>query len=290
MERHLIPAILAPAFIALSIIIIKIAGLDTHPLLIAGLSPLIAVPFLFAWLILRKERLQLRLILKDYAKPFLMLLASRCVVGQIVLVLGFVLTSAVKAVLLLRLEPVFVLIWSIVLLGEKPRAAKFLITMILIAGAALVVNPANELSAPNLGDALICLALFFLSYSYIPTQRIMERADALTVSLLANIAGGSIITAIAFALLPPASLVISSKAFGWLCLYALTFFVLGANLYFVAFRTVKPWIIASLLSLEVSFGLLFALIAFAEVPTTSQLLGMVIIVAATIATGVYSKA
>jgi drug/metabolite transporter (DMT)-like permease len=127
-------------------------------------------------------------------------------------------------------------------------------------------------------------SLFFLSYSYLPTAEVVSKSNPAGLNILTNLIGGGVITLIAW--------VISPRAFditpqGWTLIvgYSITFFVIGATLYFYAFKTIKPWVIASFLSLEVVFGLALAALLLKESIATVQFVGAAIVLAATIAIG-----
>lgn len=67
--------------------------------------------------------------------------------------------------------------------------------------------------------------------------------------------------------------------------YSITFFVIAGTLYFYAFKALKPWVIASFLSLEVVFGLILAFVVLKETIAPLQLLGAGVVLAATIGIG-----
>lgn len=282
MSSDLIAAYLAPIFIAASISAVKFAGVHAHPLLIAGIAPLLALPFLALWMKAQKLPLSFGMLQYGERIALIKLILSRCILGQILIVAGFTETTAVKAVLLLRLEPLFVLIWGVLLLNERPQPKKLILTLLLLLGAVLVVSPADEISRPTWGDLYILLALAFLSYSYVPTHSIVKTIPPLTLSFITNLAGGLMITVLAVLLLPAEARHIDSSGYWYIFLYSLSFFVLGATLYYYAFRSIAPWVIASCLSLEVVVGIILAALLFDEIPTLTQGVGALVVLMITI--------
>jgi drug/metabolite transporter (DMT)-like permease len=73
--------------------------------------------------------------------------------------------------MLLRLEPLFVVLWAFILQQEKPGTKKLLFLALLVIGSAIVVAPDSRSvsslkgSALNSGDAMIVASLCFISYS-----------------------------------------------------------------------------------------------------------------------------
>lgn len=283
MNLPLLAAVAAPIFIAASISAAKLAGNLIDPFVVAGAAPLVSVPFIFAWTRIRGIPYDGRVLFREHKRELFQLLVSRCVVGQILIVSGFILTTAAKAVLLLRLEPLFVLLWGVVLNGERPGRKKIGLTLLLIWGAYLVVAPHAGHIEVTRGDVLIILALLLLSYSYIPTKQIMSSCEPVSLSLLTNFCAGIVILLPIAILSPERFMNISLQGLGYLLAYSLLLFVFGMILYFYAFRGLAPWLIASFLSLEVVVGLLLAHLLFGENPTTYQYVGAAIMVCCTIA-------
>lgn len=288
-DKGITASVAAPFFIAVSILMAKIAGEHAHGLFVAGLGSLLSVPILLLVASLTARDLALGALWKRARGAFVRVLVSRAIIGQALIVMGFTMTSAVKSILLLRLEPVFVLLWSVLLLQERPTRGKCLLLSFLLLGSLLVVWPADQVSAPNFGDALILLSLLFLSYSYIPTTRVVEQVPPDGLNLATNLIGGVTLTALALVCYGWSAIPVGFEAWAPIACYSVSFFVIGATLYFYAFRTVKPWIIASFLSLEVVWGLILAFLLLAENLTPLQLCGTGILLATTLSIALYRK-
>jgi len=281
-NKGLLAAILAPFFIALSIVTTNTAGKHAPALTIAALGPLFSVPFLLLLNLPSRAPLQFRSLLTEWRASFWQILLSRSIIGQILIVFGYTATTPIKAVLLLRLEPVFVFLWSILLQGEKPRLVKIVLLLVLVAGSMLVVAPSGATGGPNLGDACIVLSLLFFSFSYIPSQKIMPHANATSLNLLANFFGGVLIALVGLLVERQHFFAVDTEGLWLITGYAVIFFTVAINLYFYAFTTVKAWVIASLLSLEVVFVLIMSSIWLHEKAEPLQLLGAAIVLATTV--------
>ncbi len=284
-EKAYIAAVLAPFFIAVSIIITKTAGESAHPLVIAGIGSLMAVPFLLAIAATSRQSLDLRKITQELRSPFLQVLFTRAIIGQALIVTGFTLTTGVKAVLLLRLEPIFVFAWSVLLLNEKVKRGKLVLLIILLVGSALVVAPEGRFDALNIGDGLIVLSLVFLSFSYLPTQKVVSEANPAGLNILSSVIAGALLTVFAAVCYRGEAFALSLQTYSYILGYAVIFSVIAVSLYFYAFKTLRPWVIASFLSLEVVFGLALATFWLHESINLMQLSGAVIVMAATVAIG-----
>lgn len=286
-NRGLLAALSAPFFIAFSVIFIKKAGTHVPPLVIASLGSLISVPLLLLYHWGRRSPMPFLRLLKEQRGRFLQLLMCRTVFGQAFIVAGFAMTSVVKSVLLLRLEPLFVLFWSILYRHERPDARKFLMLAVLLSGTAMVVAP-NSIGAPNMGDALIVLSLVFLSYSYRPTEQAVKAVGAPVVNISLSIGGGMILALVALSSRGATTFAMSLNDFLLIAGYSLVFFVIACSLYFYAFNTIKPWLIASILSLEVVFGVVLAVLLLHESVSAMQLVGCAVVIAATLALAAYN--
>lgn len=288
-NKGIFASILAPIFIAISVVIVNRAGQYVHPLIIAAAGSLLSVVFLFPLYAFLKKPLHTKKLFTNLMSPFIKVVLGRAVVGTILIVLGFTLTTAVKAILLLRLEPLFVLLWSVILLKEKLNVKKFIMVLALLVGSILVVSPTSNISTPNVGDLLIVLALLSLSYAYIPTQKVVQEASPYGLNLYSNLIGGIIISFVAIPFISKTALVVSIEKAQFILGYVISFYVLAASLYFYAFKTVKPWIVASFLSLEVVVGIFIAVVLLGEPITIVQLAGSLIVVVATLLIPRYGK-
>ncbi|MBY0357502.1 MAG: DMT family transporter [Candidatus Obscuribacterales bacterium] len=284
-SKGLAAAILAPFFIALSIILTKIIGTAVHPLIIGGAASLFSVPCLFVIYRLMKMPLEFGVIWKDLRRPFIEVLFSRAIIGQALIITGFTMTTAVKSVLLLRLEAVFVFIFSVLLHKEKAHLPKILLLSALLIGSILVVAPSGDMPGPNLGDGLVVLSLLFLSYSYIPTKKVVLKASPGGLNILCSLIGGIALTLLSVICCSPQALNLSVQSWQLIAAYSLVFHIIAASLYFYAFKTLKAWIIASFLSLEVVFGLILAFFMLHETMTPLQIFGAAIVLIATAGIG-----
>lgn len=288
-DKGIAASLLAPFFIALSILTVKSVGPGVPALSIAGFGSLLAVPFLIGLNAATGKPADIKEVLAKAPGPFTEVLLSRGIIGEILIIWGFTLTTAVKSILLLRLEPLFVLLWSVVLLKERPSLTKFGLMILLVVGTLFVVSPDDKISALNLGDVLIVASLLVLSYGYVPTLRVVQKANPEGLNVLTSLIGGVVLSAISIAMYGTAAFPQTVSQWGGIIAYTLTFFVFGCTLYFYAFKSVKPWVISSLLSLEVIYGLLLALVLAHESISVPQIVGTAVMLCTTIAIALYRK-
>jgi drug/metabolite transporter (DMT)-like permease len=296
-SKGILAAVLSPFFIALGVMVAKMAGHSgAQPLLITAISGLMSVPFLLPLQKLGRTKSDLAVLFGEMRRPFLQLLVSRSIIGSALVVVGFTMTTALKSVLLLRVEALFVFAWSVYYKKEKATAGKIVLLLILILGSVLVVMPSSGLHQPaalalapseglNLGDVLIVTALLFISFSYIPTEEVITKASPTSVNIIANTVSGIFILLVMLLACPQAVFTLSAKALSFIFGYAVIFCVLAVNIYYFAFKTIKPWIIACFMSLEVVYGVPLAWLIHAESLTLLQAIGAVIVMAATAGIG-----
>jgi len=287
--KGLAAAVVAPFFIALGVMVVKHAGQLAPPLLITAYSALMSVPILVLWQKIRRSDLELDKLFSEVRGPFLQVLITRSLIGSAMLVIGFTLTSAVKSILLLRLEALFVFAWSVYFKKERATAGKLSLLLALVIGSVLVVLPVGDVGgfsgSLNWGDLLIVISLIFFSYSYIPTEAVVAKVAPTNVNIVANTIGGITVLLVALVVNAQQAFVLSQSALVLIFAYSCLFSVVGINLYYFAFKTIKPWIIACFLSLEVVYGIPLAWCMHGEVLTAWQAVGAVTVVAATTGIG-----
>jgi drug/metabolite transporter (DMT)-like permease len=118
---------------------------------------------------------------------------------------------------------------------------------------------------------------------------VVEQASVSSLNILSNLIGGLTITIAATCHYGTHSIPVSFEAWAPLVGYALAFPLIGSSLYFYAFRTVKPWIIASFLSLEVVYGLIVAVLLMSEKLAPLQGCGAVVLLLATLLIAAYRR-
>jgi drug/metabolite transporter (DMT)-like permease len=291
----LISAVLSPFFIALGVMVAKKAGHSgAAPFIITAGSALISLPFLLCMQNPRRTKADLAILFGTMRRPFLQLLLSRSLIGSAMVVVGFTMTTAIKSVLLLRVEALFVFFWSVYFKKEKASISKILLLLALVLGSVMVVmSSGSAVLSPalaaqeglNWGDGLIVMALLFLSYSYIPTEELVSAVSPTSVNITANAVSGAFILVAMLIASPHDVFSLSHQALKYITEYALTFSVVGVNLYYFAFKTIKPWIVASFLSLEVIYGVPLAWYMHGETLDLLQTLGAGLVMAATAGIG-----
>lgn len=278
MNTGVLAAGLSTIFISMSVVIASAVTKTIHPLVLIVLA--YGVSMLFFLIFFFRGDLQVRRLLREFPLDTLKVILFRSVIGQILIVYGFSLTLAIRAVFMMRLEPIFVFLFSVLLIGERARGKKVALLLVLVFGAFLI-STGGDISAFSslmLGDLLVAFSLIFLAYSYIPSSRIMKKINTQTLTAFSNFIAMLIIIPIALFLLPISAFQVSLNSWVLIILYAICFYFFGLLLWFKAFEKAKPWVVASMLALTPVWGSLISFFWLGQTFSLIQLLGGVIII------------
>ena len=228
-----------------------------------------------------KEKIELGKLF-EYKKDLFSLVVARSLIGTLLLMIGFSMVAAIRAVFLLRLEPILVFVISVFLLKEKVKIRKVGLLILLLFGALVFTTNGSFDVLTNItaGDIIIVLALLFLSYSYIPSANLSKKVNSNTLTIGANILP-------IFVFLPlvlffaPNQILLDINSLYLVLVYTITFYVLGLFLWFKSLKSVKPWVVASILSLEPIAGALLAFFWLGEFLSAVQIFGGALMIAAT---------
>ncbi len=283
MDKGILAASLSTIFIGFSIVIASVASKLVHPFVLITIGCAFSILFLFLLNKTLKEGLQLREILKNHRRHFLLILVSRSIMGQVILITGFSMTLAIRAVFMLRFEPVFVLLYSSLLLRERIMMKKILLVLVLLFGGYLVATNGSLdiFTGFNLGDVLIVIALAFLAYSYIPSSRIMKKVNAISLTIVLNAISLLFFLPLVLIFFPVQMVSVDLAVLYLITIYSLFFYVLGTFLWFKSLNKVKPWVVASVLALEPVAGATLAFVWLGQFLLPIQLVGGAIMIATT---------
>lgn len=258
------------------------AAKNINPIYLAMLASLVTgIIFLAGGKILRFD-LKIKEAVTRYRKEILSISILRSSLGSLILIIGFSMTSAIRAVFLLRLEPLFVVLASYIILKEKITAKQFLFIFILISGAFLLSTGGDisVLTETQIGDFLVVLAVIFFTYTYFPGAKVSRKLGAITVNAITNMLGGLILIPIVLLFVPMNSFFLSNYSMLLFGGYIVFLYMIGITLWFVALRTVKEWIVSSILSIGSIVGALLAFLWLGDVLSPLQLIGAAIILVA----------
>jgi probable blue pigment (indigoidine) exporter len=177
-----------------------------------------------------------------------------------------------------RLEPIFVIILSYIFLREKPNMKQIVIILIMIFGAFLFSTGGNIniISQTQVGDLIILFSLLFFAYSYIPTKKIGNEINSVTVTTVNNLISGLILFVIMLFL--PINLITITIGNIWLLLaYVIFFYVFVLYFLFASMKKTKAWVVSSLLSLSAVVGAFIAYLWLGETMNIIQIIGATII-------------
>jgi drug/metabolite transporter (DMT)-like permease len=245
---------------------------------IAVYSSLISIVFLVPFSFIIKEKIQIKKYLTSYFKEAIQVVASRSIFGTLLYFYGVSLTTAIHSAFMFRLEPIFVIILSYIFLREKPNMKQIVIILIMIFGAFLFSTGGNIniISQTQVGDLIILFSLLFFAYSYIPTKKIGNEINSVTVTTVNNLISGLILFVIMLFL--PINLITITIGNIWLLLaYVIFFYVFVLYFLFASMKKTKAWVVSSLLSLSAVVGAFIAYLWLGETMNIIQIIGATII-------------
>jgi len=281
MDKGVLTAGISTVFLAFSIVIGATAAKIVHPLVLAGLASLLSVVFLFVLSKIAREKIELKKLF-TYRKDMLLLVITRSLIGTLLLIVGFSMVAAVRVVFLVRLEPILVFVISVFLLKEKIKVRKIGLLIVLLFGALVFTTDGSFdiLAKITIGDLIVVLALLFLAYSYIPSSKLSKKVNSSTLTIGANLLPIFVFLILALFFVP-SQIILDANSIYLILVYTVTFYVLGLFLWFKALKSVKPWIVASILSLEPIAGALLAFFWLGQILSVVQVVGGAIMIIAT---------
>lgn len=276
----IIIAALSTVFIGTSLVIGSVVSKNVNIVVMTFLLYILAIPFIFILGLMQK--FQMKMLFLRFPKDFVHIFIFRTLISQLLILYGLSLTIAIRAAFITRLEPVFVFIFSVLLIKEKVMLRKVSLILILILGAFLLITNGslNIFDEILSGDIILIIALIFLAYTYMPSARIMKDINTTTLLL-------SLYTMVVIILFPVVLLffqpqfAMSMSDFILILAYSLTFHVFGITLWLTALKEVKPWVVASMLSLTPIIASTIAFFWLGQYLMPMQILGGIIIILAT---------
>ncbi|MCC7570869.1 DMT family transporter [Candidatus Micrarchaeota archaeon] len=272
-------AIISAFFIGMSTIIASQVTKNVNPVLFASIYSLLSVPFLIAIYLLQKNNFNL-IKLKSAFKEIMGVVITRNFFGSMLLMTGFSLTSGVRAVFLLGLDPVFVTILGAMFLKQKITRKQIFLIAVLLAGVFLLsTNLDFDSLGKNLqiGDLFVMAGVFCMSLAYFPSIGAMKKISAMELTIVSNLIGGLILLPVAL-LFFNAHFNIAMDIWGLVFAYTILFAVFALYAFYSALNFAKPWIVSSLLQLAPIPGVIFAFIWLGDVLSPVQIAGGLIIV------------
>ncbi len=269
-------AIYSAILIGINIVFANAAAKLADPLLVSMYSLIISAILLFAVMTIRKTGIGS--ISSLNTPDFWKITVSRNIVGSALFIYGMKLTTAINSLIIVRLEPVFVIILGYLLLKESIKVRELLYVAAMVAGAVLVSTGGSvRFEAAQIGDLLILLSLLFLGYSYIPSRRIMKKVDPITLTAFSSLAGGLFFLPI---LMATGTLTMPMNALLLVIASALTYGTVGLVLLYEALKKIRAWEVSALLSVGPIAGGALAFAWLGESLNTVQLIGAAIVLAA----------
>jgi len=265
-------------FSSISVVFAVGAAKMLNPIGVAGFGALIAGLILFAaasvsnkrkisWDMIRKNK-------RDLAEQSII----RGFIAHALLIVGYSMTQAVKAVFFTKIEPFFVLLWGHLMGKEKLKAKHIFIIIIHLTGVFLLSTGGaiTAFSTAQLGDGIIIFAVFLFAYTYYSGARLAKKIGARASVAITNITGGTMNTVLALLFFPLSTM---ANPEGWIYLlaYLLSFHVIALTLWYAALKTAKGWVVSAVRALGPVVGAVTAFMMFGEALTEAQFIGAAVI-------------
>jgi drug/metabolite transporter (DMT)-like permease len=278
-ENKAFLGLIAGTFIGFSLVTMSVATKSVHPFVYSAYSTALSIPFLFALSYFYKGA-GLREIVRNKSRDFWLTLFERFILGSgILLTFGFSMTSAIRGVFIVQLEPMFVLLWSFMLLHERVRKSKVFFFVTLILGAFLITTGGmgGEFSTLLVGDGLIALAVLLLAHSFLTSSRLMERANPFRLYLGFSVLSLPVFIALSLLLLPVASFFISMEMLAVIFMGSIFFNIIGFPLWLISLKYMRPWAVSTAIMVQSISGALLSFFWLGQTLSVVQIIGGIVI-------------
>lgn len=279
-QQGILFVVLATFFIGLGSVFLSQATKSTSPIIVITFAALLSSILYFVITRIFRIKTNIKKAIREYKRELLIITIFRASLGSLILAYGFSLTSAIRAVLMIRMEPIFVIILGYIFLREGLKPKEIFLVILMVFGGLLLstsgnLSKLNQL--PSIGDGLVVLAVLSFALTYIASRKLMQKIDAITANMIPNFFGGLILFLLILTL--GVRLSITTYALYTTLAHTLLFYLLGLTLWFAALKTIEGWKVSSLLSLTPIFSGLFAYFWLGETLNQIQIIGAGIILA-----------
>jgi len=245
-----------------------------HPLSLIFFVYAISFLLLGAIMLITRKPLQFQK-LKTHKKDFLSILLTRGILGVILFIYGFSLTLGMRASFIVLLEPAVVILFSRIFKRDSLLRKDLILVLFLILGSYLfITNGFINFDSLAIGDLLIIGGLTLYAYSYLPAAKLSKKVNIQTIMLF--IYGISSIFFLTISIPYLQSIPLDLNNYVLLLAFILTGTLVGIFLWYTALKTVRPWVLASLLTTQVLAGALLAFFWLSQALSIIQLVGAAI--------------
>jgi drug/metabolite transporter (DMT)-like permease len=263
-------------------VLTRYAAVRLDPILfcaaVTTIASLCALPILY-----RRGELA-KLLDRRYLPRLFAMSMSGTVMTSLTLIYGMRHIDAIAGVILLETEPVYSLVLSVIVVGERPSPRQLLATATILLGIGSVFWAGNSFS-PIFAAMLVFVTPFFWQTSHVIGLRVMPPLTPI------NVAGARFIFATCifipmFILRSGASLAALRDPRLLLVIVAIGFFVyfLSALTWYGAIsRLSLSWTTALVVPGVPLFSMLFAMIFLGEHPTSREVIGVLIAIGGVLA-------
>jgi drug/metabolite transporter (DMT)-like permease len=263
-------------------VLTRYAAVRLDPILFCGavttIAAMCALPFLY-------HRGELAMLLDRRYVPWLFAMSmAGTVITSLTMVDGMLHIEAIAAVILLQTEPVYSLILSVVVVGERPSPRQLLATTAILTGIASVFCAGNAFS-PLFAAMLLFVTPLFWQISHVLGLRVMPPLSPVAVAGARFIFAACVFIPM-FLLRPSASLSELRDPRLLMVILATGFFVyfLSALTWYGAIsRLSLSWTTALVVPGVPLISMVFAMVFLGEHPTSHEVIGVLIAIGGVLA-------
>jgi len=273
MEKAVSFSFLSAMFLGWSIVIGTVVAKVLPPVAFIAVAYVASFFFIVVLSSFSKKPFQGKEIIRLFKRDFLILFLFRGILGSIFFIYGFSLTTGVRASFIPLIEPAFVLFFSWMVGKEAVRRKKISLLALLVLGSYLfITNGASIFDQLFWGDLLIMIGVLCYSASYLPAAKISEKVNPQSIMAMVNGLSGLFFLFVGFPFLGALASLTKFDAF-LLLAFIITGPVVGIFLWYKAMKVIAPWVVSSLLTIQVLAGALLAFFWLGQILLPLQLAG-----------------
>lgn len=271
--------IIAGIFIGFSLVIMSQVTKTVHPFVFTAVTAAISIPFLIILSFFFKGD-GLRAIMNNKKRDFWFAFFERFVIASgILLTFGFSMTSAIRGVFIVQLEPMLVLVWSFLLLHEKVRKTKVFFFITLVMGAFLVTTggTGEVFSTLLAGDILIAISMLLYAHNYLVSSRLMEKSNPFKLYSGFSLFSLPVFIILSLVILPLSSFFISTDNLILMLFYVLFWNVIGFPLWLISLKHMRPWALSAAIMVQTIAGAILSFVWLGQTLSLIQIVGGIVI-------------
>jgi drug/metabolite transporter (DMT)-like permease len=274
-------AVVAAVLFGIGLVFMDIGSKSVGPFKLLAYSQIIGAVLIYIFTKITKKKMKIKKLFSLYKKEVFEIFVFRSIIGQMAMLYGFFLTTAIKGSFFTRFESIFVVIMGFIFLGERINKKEIFAILMVTVGAILLATNGNftNFTSVNTGDILIVLSVLAFSYTFISGRKIKE-VSPITTTFVTSLIGG-----IAVLLLLPIlgeSIMINTINDVLIIGGFSIVFTSGMLLFYDSLTKAKAWIVGAILSIQTVVAALIAFLFLEQTLMPIQLIGAIVVLAMSI--------